>query len=445
MIVTFISQCEKNALSKTRRVLDAFANRIGDKTWQTVITNEGINAVKKLLRKTASKNTAVSCHWIRSRSQIELVWIVGNRQKFNSQGIVPVNTTQKNILNSQWENDWHYLPVVKALVALAALFHDWGKATLWFQNKLKKDSKKIVGDPLRHEWISCLIICELIKDLSENGGDVGWLTRLEKGEIDEARLQKVLYKRLQEALKDNTKNIFSGLPDFADAVIWLVISHHRMPLPLKPEDWRGEAAKTNQQILKRITPEWGYENRFNEEEFQSNLPHCFEFPHGFPSKSSQWLKQIKRWAGKAKDCLPLMQKAMNDGSIRIVLFHARLCFMIGDHFYSSQQADPKWNNETNLFANTDLQTKKLKQKLDEHLVEVAANALKTAHLLPVFENEPPFAHDVHSLKRKSPPDFKWQDRAVEKINSWKKQFPEFCKNRQYGFFAVNYLGKYRLS
>ena len=30
MMVTFISQCDKNALKKTRRVLDAFADRIGD-------------------------------------------------------------------------------------------------------------------------------------------------------------------------------------------------------------------------------------------------------------------------------------------------------------------------------------------------------------------------------------------------------------------------------
>ena len=68
MIVTFVSQCEKKALNKNRRVLDAFADRIGDRTWQTVITNEGLNAVKKLLRKTASKNSAVSCNWMRSRS-----------------------------------------------------------------------------------------------------------------------------------------------------------------------------------------------------------------------------------------------------------------------------------------------------------------------------------------------------------------------------------------
>ena len=97
MMVTFVSQCEKKALGRTRRVLDAFADRIGDNTWQTVITQEGLLAVKKLLRKTATKNTAVSCHWIRSRSRSELVWVVGSKSKFNSKGMVPVNTTQKEV------------------------------------------------------------------------------------------------------------------------------------------------------------------------------------------------------------------------------------------------------------------------------------------------------------------------------------------------------------
>jgi CRISPR-associated endonuclease/helicase Cas3 len=144
MMVTFVSECEKNSLKNTRRVLDSFANRIGRRTWKTVITNEGLKAVKKLLRKTASKNTAVSCHWIRSRSRSELVWIVGNRSKFNNEGIVPVNTTQKDIMNTQWENDWYYLPLIKSLTALAALFHDFGKASDFFQAKLKES--KIIGN-----------------------------------------------------------------------------------------------------------------------------------------------------------------------------------------------------------------------------------------------------------------------------------------------------------
>lgn len=91
MMVIFVSQCEKNALKKTRRILDSFANRIGDNTWRTVITQEGLEATQKLLRKTASKSTAVSCHWIRSRSRSDFLWVVGNRDRFNSEGVVPVH------------------------------------------------------------------------------------------------------------------------------------------------------------------------------------------------------------------------------------------------------------------------------------------------------------------------------------------------------------------
>ncbi|MCF6264352.1 MAG: CRISPR-associated endonuclease Cas3'' [Xanthomonadales bacterium] len=99
MMVTFVAQCEKKALNRTRRVLDAFANRIGSRTWQTVITNEGLQSVKKLLRKTATKNTAVSCHWIRSRSRSEFLWVVGSKGKFSAEGVVPVNyTKQENVL-----------------------------------------------------------------------------------------------------------------------------------------------------------------------------------------------------------------------------------------------------------------------------------------------------------------------------------------------------------
>ncbi len=97
MMVTFVSMCEKKALPKTRRVLDAFANRIGDNTWQTIITEDGLIAIKKLLRKTATRSTAVSCHWIRSRSRSELMWVVGNKTTFNHNGSVPVNTTSKDL------------------------------------------------------------------------------------------------------------------------------------------------------------------------------------------------------------------------------------------------------------------------------------------------------------------------------------------------------------
>ena len=40
MMVTFVSQCEKKALQRTRQVLDSFADRSGDSTWQAVVARE---------------------------------------------------------------------------------------------------------------------------------------------------------------------------------------------------------------------------------------------------------------------------------------------------------------------------------------------------------------------------------------------------------------------
>ena len=97
MIVTFVSQCEKKSLKRTRRILDAFANRIGDNVWQTAITEDGLQTVKQLLRKSATKSTAVSCHRNKTRQLTELVWVVGNKRQFNEVGIVPVNWTTKEL------------------------------------------------------------------------------------------------------------------------------------------------------------------------------------------------------------------------------------------------------------------------------------------------------------------------------------------------------------
>ncbi|EIC29308.1 type I-F CRISPR-associated helicase Cas3f [Methylomicrobium album] len=420
MMVTFVSQCEKNALDKTRRVLDSFANRIGDRTWQTVITQDGLDAVRKLLRKTASKNTAVACHWLRSRGRSELVWIVGNRSRFNAQGIVPVNTTRQEIAGRVRENDWHDLPLIKTLAALAALFHDWGKASLWFQQKLRA---KKPPDPLRHEWVSVLLLAAMIDG---EPSDAVWLKRLAEGVVDETALA--------EKVRSLDDKPMAALPDVACLIAWLVVTHHKLP-DFKSRDvareWRSTPAESLQQALKRITAVWAYRN-----EAEANRQgDCLTFSDGLLAHSQAWLEQLKKWAGELLARLPQVEAALADGSYRLLLHHARLCLMLGDHQYSSQDADGNWPKDLPLFANTD-KNADLKQRLDEHLVRVGKCATTIARRLPLFESDPPPVYDVKRLKKKSTDKrFRWQDQAVDKIKAWKTEAN--ADGGRYGFFAVN--------
>jgi CRISPR-associated endonuclease/helicase Cas3 len=422
-MVTFISQCEKKALNRTRRVLDAFANRIGSNSWQTIITEEGLIAVKNLLKKTATKNTAVSCHWIRSRSRSELVWIVGNRDQFNSEGLVAVNITQKNLLNKEWENDWHYLPAIKALVAISALLHDWGKATELFQEKLTHKKTKNIGDPLRHEWISCLLLNALVQQAGNN--DESWLKLLSEGIFDEQKLKNLVSK--------NVANPLDNLPPIAQLVAWLIITHHRLPF-LYDDKERNEYSdckrSTISEMLKSVKAQWGYQNETDNQ----RLKKCFEFPNGLLSQSQQWLKQLKKWSARLLESQTQIQQLIENGSYRLLLHHARLCLMLGDHFYSSCDANNEEKWSVNLFANTDKKTGKPKQKLDEHLVKVSEYGLKISQSLSRFSTEMGLAYDIKSLKQKSSKGFEWQDKAVAKIDEFKKQN---SNHKDFGYFVVN--------
>lgn len=194
--MSLLSRNVKKSLSRTRRILDAFANRIGDNVWQTAITEEGLKTVKQLLRSSATKSTAVSCHRNKTRQLTELVWVVGNKRKFNEVGIVPVNRTKRNILHSEWENEWNYASSIQIIATISALLHDIGKSTIGFQ-KLIEGSKQ--GDSYRHEWISLKIFELMIKDCTT---DQSWIERLMQLDtwLDNNNIEKSLSNANQDTV-----------------------------------------------------------------------------------------------------------------------------------------------------------------------------------------------------------------------------------------------------
>ena len=46
MNILLICECDKRALKETRRILDQFAERRGERTWQTPITKDGLDTLR---------------------------------------------------------------------------------------------------------------------------------------------------------------------------------------------------------------------------------------------------------------------------------------------------------------------------------------------------------------------------------------------------------------
>ena len=424
MMVIFVSRCQKKAIRSTRRVLDAFADRIGDSTWQTVITEDGLAMVKKLLRQSVTKNTAVTCRWIRSRSRSELVWIVGSRNKFNKEGIVPVNTTQRNIQHDEWENNWERLPQIKALTAIASLFHDWGKCSVLFQEKLKPKNKTIknkVADPLRHEWVSCALLHALVVHSGNQTKDDAWLGLLHNWTFDESELVNIV--------QSNRVGFLEKLPPIAQVVAWMILSHHKLPFLYDEADRTGyHKIEKNKfgSIFESINEKWGYKN-------SENADKCFEFKFGLLKNSSILEDQVKMWAGRLIDEKEKLLMLFNNESLRLVLNYARLSLILSDHYISSSEAENKRNDNQKLFANTDNKGE-LKQKLDEHLVKVSKQTVKIVRNLAYFCDQMEKVYDVKTLKQKSPAEFAWQDNVAEKIKRFRN---ESTNQGEAGWFVVN--------
>ncbi|WP_249935041.1 HD domain-containing protein [Azotobacter chroococcum] len=224
MNILLISECSKRALSETRRILDQFAERRGERTWQTPITQQGLETLHRLLRKTARRNTAVACHWIRGKDHSELLWVVGDASRFNAQGAVPTNSTGRNVLRREDENDWHTAEDIRLLAQLAALLHDLGKASIAFQGRLR--GELLERNLYRHEWVSLRLFLAFVgKD-----DDEGWLRRLADPDAFDERLWLASDRYRRDGLDAADAYPFRDLPPLAAAVAWLVVTHHRLPV-----------------------------------------------------------------------------------------------------------------------------------------------------------------------------------------------------------------------
>ncbi|MBI4742084.1 MAG: type I-F CRISPR-associated helicase Cas3, partial [Betaproteobacteria bacterium] len=441
MNILLISQCSKNALTETRRIVDQFAERRGERTWQTPITQQGLDMLYRLLRKTARKNTAVACHWIRGKDHSELLWIVGDARQFNALGATPTNTTTRNILRSGDENDWHSAEDIRLLACIAALFHDLGKANDAFQEKLR--SAQAIADPFRHEWVSLRLFEVFVGKGCPSDQD--WLTRLTR--LDDSTTKTVIdaLKGLQDGIDRQALSPFKTLTmPLARVVGWLIVSHHRLPTPGK--DWalkedalsRLPAAVVHAWCGSRLA-----DDKLSTTEakaFAKNQAACWSFNNGLPFNSHQWRQHVAKTA-EAILKRPALSGEPAETTLRspYVLHLARLSLMLADHYYSSQPTHARYGNLVpsdgkTLYANSSRrngEAPQFNQRLDEHLIGVEVNASRLLQTLPrLAQNLPRIARQKAFRKRANAP-FSWQNNAFDLAENLRD------KSAEHGFFGVN--------
>lgn len=431
MNVLIISQCNKRALIETRRILDQFAERKGDTTWQTAITLEGLNTLRMLLRKTAKRNTAVACHWIKGKNRTELVWIVGNISKFNIDGSVPTNITTRDILRTQDENQWRTIADISIIAGIAGLFHDFGKANKLFQEKLKKNAKKEAKlfEPYRHEWVSL----RLFQAFVDGRLDATWLENLKN--INEADEEIILEKLIKDKPFKSFDNPFANMSKLAQAIAWVIVSHHRLLMYQE-----GRNNKTDEPRLEnidkwmtgiRFDPSWNSIQSINQIWDEKPLEAVWSFPNGTPIRSKLWCKKANRIAIRA---LARRQLMSTDWFLdRFSLHLSRLTMMLADHYYSSLEPTLEWQDKKyKAYANTDKKSKNLKQKLDEHNIGVGHNAVIIAQVLPKIRlSLPSISHHKGFKKRSTTDEFRWQDKAYDLARNIQ------TRTFKQGFFGIN--------
>jgi len=406
-----VCRSAKKARPKVAQILDRYFWRIGDRTWRGKATNACLDRVTRELRKEATRNTAVVLHEIRSahESRVPLVRI-GAKHAFSETGIAPVASRPAQITKSQTAS------VNRSVVRIAALFHDLGKATVLFQNKLQRALKGNApeADPVRHELHSAAVWDQLFG--------------------------KTLDEALPKALCDLRGQDIDTACDAVRRPLGVIAMHPESPLPfdfLKREGSLAHAIGMLIQTHHRL-PDGG-----------SNLLEPLAARHVRQTDDFDSLRDMAIAPGTAfwhetwwLDALCAETQALHTGQATIGLdVFLRAGLMMADHFGSASKQPSECHPEhlANTLPGPDRRGFVAADSLGQHVRRVHAAA---RHGVDLFEryadgfpalDEADVPTDIAFPALSENPRFRWQSDAARAARA-------LCEAHEGGFFACLMAG-----
>lgn len=464
MIIIINSECTGNARTNSQRILDDFLPRIGRRCWSGRITEQGLRRLKETLAKKVTTNSSICCQRVVGTNNLNVLWFLGNRKKFDTKGNCSVSEST-NIKSSERTVSSNEI-LIRAASELSALFHDLGKSTKWFQNKLAK--AEAIGDPIRHELVSYMILRAMLKQ--SEGDEQKWLEKLadrisvgdfikksydyafsHAHELTVYNLSANRLPSLEAAIEqsNNSKGKHVGIDYYPDAnlpkfslVSLLVLTHHKLP-----EGYIDTTTKQIRMSFQNMKNFWeGVVSKQNKTKFGKAVDEMLSLP---AKKDGIWLDN------EYLDAVSFVAQRLLDAvcsdnfhlDVRLASIHGRTALILGDHKGSQvgntrfprndEKPDPKL-----IYANTNREKGNvLAEPLSSHLRRVqkeTANALDnifvTKNEFPIIEHsEIPDAIRSPRIALDTP--FNWQHLAAKETKSAFKATPDGT-----GFFGVLMAG-----
>jgi CRISPR-associated endonuclease/helicase Cas3 len=341
--VVLVSRCEHRAWKRTRAILDRYALRIGERTWQTPITSEGLETLRSVLRRQASKNTAIACWRSEGYRGMQLLWTVGRRQGFGSEGQFAVGTRKRQMPRAEPLPAW--VARVAFFSAASGLSHDLGKLGRFFQWKLGQD--RAVADPVRHEWLSYLLVHRLLR-------------------LPEDQFNALTWEGLWRSLEDEHGRLAvpfrEGFHGAGEALLYLVLTHHRLPSEAGSRQAAANALDQSNHVRSTARPALPGEPSVSET-FQ---------PKG-PLSEETW-QRLMRVFRRVRE-IDRMSDTNDEASWhrwRATALLARVALILADHRVSSED---RFDTDCPLYANTAVDPssgrRRLNQDINWHLAQVS--------------------------------------------------------------------------
>lgn len=423
MNVIFTSESTGKAKNSARKILSRYAELIGTDTWETHITEEGLQTVKALLNRASSPKFSVACHRITHDGQRILMWVVGNKRVFDRQGRCATGWTAKKILPREDLHLPYPVRLMLRLVSLAGLLHDLGKSTTGFQKVIRDEIKAGIFEEYRHEAVSVM----MLSWLSTAQSDMDWaellLASAKNGTLDK-NINKALADELDKH-HDDLKSSIEKEPEFKGCraqdcqnkpllfgLNWLILSHHRLPDGIVIQDSATFTAK---------------QHRRKKKDENELIPVNKLVAHGLPWKEDSW---VKRLLGEMEALLALIKEQDGEAyksELPHIYDHLRLFarpgFQLADHWMSSlAKPTAAVNEETKNYAYANSvrgeKDKPLGQQLHTHSIGVSRYANTVVQELLTLREELPAIgkNEIPAqIRKKSPDKYAWQDEAAKLI------------------------------